>query len=161
MSLYYYIWISNIICPGLYCLFCSYWYNCSPSYLKLSFHNHISHRIVEYKKEYWLNIFMFCKLQHGKQNEFDTYRWVRLVKSLNVPDWIDVMLLACKSLQNIKYVLNTMIIWDSIRIEKVGRHHLCNLPEPTYQRTKVNKRENKRQTIVHIRKLKLPHTNLI
>jgi hypothetical protein len=49
-----------------------------------------------------------------------------------------------------KYVLNAMIIWDSIRIEKVGRHHLCNLPEPTYQRTKVNKRENKRQTIVHI-----------
>jgi hypothetical protein len=65
MSLYYYIWISNVIYPGLYCLFCWYWYNCSPSCLKLSFHNHISHRIVEYKKEYSLNIFMFCKLQYG------------------------------------------------------------------------------------------------
>jgi hypothetical protein len=42
-----------------------------------------------------------------------------------------------QALQNIKCVLNTMIIWDSIRIEKVGRHHLCNLPEPTYQRTHV------------------------
>jgi len=34
---------------------------------------------------------MFCKLQHGKYNEFDTYRRVRLVKSLNMPDWIDVI----------------------------------------------------------------------
>ena len=34
---------------------------------RLSFHNHISHIIVKYKKKYyWLNIFMFCKLQHGK-----------------------------------------------------------------------------------------------
>jgi hypothetical protein len=24
-----------------------------------------------------------------------------------------------------------MTIWDSIRIEKVRRHHLCNLPEPS------------------------------
>jgi len=43
-----------------------YWWNCWPSWLKLSFHNHISHRIVEYKKHHWLSIFMFCKLQHGK-----------------------------------------------------------------------------------------------
>ena len=67
---------------------CWYWWNCWPSWLKLSFHNHISHRIVEYKqdnwlniscfvsyniwhriveykKDYWLIIFMFCNLQHG------------------------------------------------------------------------------------------------
>ena len=75
-----------------------------------------------------------------------------------MPDWIDVILLENNALQNIKYVLNTMIIWDTIRIEKGRRHHLCNLPEPTYQRAKVNKRENKRQTIVHIRKLVSPHT---
>ena len=33
---------------------------------RLSFYNHISHRIVKYKKYYWLYIFMVCKLQHGK-----------------------------------------------------------------------------------------------
>jgi hypothetical protein len=48
------------------CLFCWYWWNCWPSWLKPSFHNHISHRIVENKKYHWLNIFMFWKLQHGK-----------------------------------------------------------------------------------------------
>jgi hypothetical protein len=63
MCLYYYIRISNVICPGLYCLFCWYWYNCSPSYLKLSFHNHISHRIVENKKEYWLNMATTWKIE--------------------------------------------------------------------------------------------------
>jgi hypothetical protein len=36
------------------------------TYLILSLHNHISHRFVEYKKDHWLNLFMFCKLQHQK-----------------------------------------------------------------------------------------------
>ena len=31
-----------------------------------SFHNHISHIIIKYKKYHWLSIFMLCKLQHGK-----------------------------------------------------------------------------------------------
>jgi hypothetical protein len=30
-------------------------------------------------------------------------------------------------------------------------------PEPTYQRTKVKKRENKRQTIIHIIKVNILH----
>jgi len=42
-----------------YCVFrwlCWYWWNCWPSWLNLYFHNHISHRIVEYQKDHWLNI---------------------------------------------------------------------------------------------------------
>ena len=42
------------------------WWNCWPSLLKLSLQRHISHRIVEYKKDHSLIIFMFCKLQNGK-----------------------------------------------------------------------------------------------
>ena len=37
--------------------------------LNFFFHDHISHRIIEYKKGHWLNIFMFCMLQHGKIEE--------------------------------------------------------------------------------------------
>jgi len=38
---------------------------------------------------------------------------------LNVPDWIDVILLEYKKLKHIKDVLNTMKIWDQISIRKV------------------------------------------
>ena len=48
------------------CLFCWYWWNCWPSWHAPSFHSNISHRIIEYKEDYWLNLFMSCKLQHGK-----------------------------------------------------------------------------------------------
>jgi len=34
------------------CLFCWFWWNCWPSCIRRSLHNHISHRIVEYKKGY-------------------------------------------------------------------------------------------------------------
>ena len=104
-------------------LFCWYWLNCSPSWLKLSFHNHISHKVVEYKNDHWLNIFMFCKLQHGILKEFDTYRCIRLVKSLNTPGLIDIIWFLYKSLQNIKYVLNTMTIWYPLSFGNVGRQH--------------------------------------
>jgi hypothetical protein len=60
-----YIMVSDVEVRGD-CLFCWYWWNCWPSWLKPSFHNHISHRIVENKKYHWLSIFMFWKLQHGK-----------------------------------------------------------------------------------------------
>jgi hypothetical protein len=50
----------------------------------------------------------------------------RLLKLLNAPSWIDVIWLESKSLQNIKYILNTMTIWDQISIRKVGRQHLCS-----------------------------------
>ena len=48
------------------CLFCWYWWNCWPSWHTSSLHNNISHIIIEYKEDHWLNLFMFCKLQHGK-----------------------------------------------------------------------------------------------
>jgi len=44
--------------------------------------------------------------------ELDTYTLKRLGKSLNMPDLIDVIWLVLKLLQNIKYILNTMTIWD-------------------------------------------------
>ena len=53
--------------------------------------------------------------------EFDTHSSVSLAKSLNVPDWIDVIWLLFTLLQNIKYVLNTMTIWDPISKGKIGR----------------------------------------
>jgi hypothetical protein len=45
-----------------------------------------------------------------ESRDLDTYRLKRLGKSLNVPDWIDVILLEYKLLQHIIYVLNTMKI---------------------------------------------------
>jgi hypothetical protein len=69
-------WISNVICRGLYCSqwftgqrseVCWYWWNCWPSWLK-DFLFIITSRIelLNIKKDHWLNIFMLCKLQHGK-----------------------------------------------------------------------------------------------
>jgi len=45
----------------------------------------------------------------GNWKEFDTYRRKRLGKLLNVSAWIDVIWFLFTWLQNIKYVLNTMI----------------------------------------------------
>ena len=62
-------WISNVVSDFEVrgdCLFCWYWWNCWPSWHTPSFHNNISHRIIEYKEDHWLNLFMFCKQQHGK-----------------------------------------------------------------------------------------------
>jgi len=44
-----------------------------------------------------------------------------------MPVWIDVILLEYTKLQNIKYVLNTMTIWDPISIRKVGIQYLCKM----------------------------------
>ena len=37
---------------------------------------------------------------------------------MNASDWIDVILLEYKKLQHIKYVLNTLKIWDQISIRR-------------------------------------------
>jgi hypothetical protein len=67
-----------------------------------------------------------------------------------------------KLLQNIKYVLNTMTIWVPMSTRKAGRQHVCCQNQHT-RRLKVKERENQRQTMVDIRKLKFeqqePHYN--
>jgi hypothetical protein len=88
---------------------------------------------------------MLCKLQHGKYKESGTYRPISFVKLLNWPSWIDVIWLEIKKLQNIKYVLNTMTIWDSISIGKVGRQHLCNQIQHTEGKRSKRERTNGKQ----------------
>ena len=97
-------WIYNAICPSLYCdqwfkgqrwLFCWYWCNCWPSCLKLSFHNQISHRIVECKKNDWINILMCCKLQHWK---LEGIRYLQMSKFWQVVecarlDWCNLIII--------------------------------------------------------------------
>jgi hypothetical protein len=43
-----------------------------------------------------------------RSRERDTYRILRLENTLNVPDWIDLILLEFKYLQHIKFLLYTM-----------------------------------------------------
>jgi hypothetical protein len=118
------------------CLFCWYWWNCWPSWLKPSFHNNMSHRIVEYEKDYWISIFMFCKSQHGK---IEGIWYLQLSKAA----WNDVIWLEDNTLQNIKYVLNTMTIRGPINIRKVGRQHLCIQNRHTEGQNPKKEREQK------------------
>ena len=64
---------------------------------------------------------------------------------LNAPGWIDVIWLENKLLQNIKYVLNTMTIWDPISIRKDGRQHLCNQSQHTEGQRSERERERERE----------------
>ena len=92
---------------------------------RLSFHNHISHIIVKYKKYYWLNIFMVCKLQHGK---IERIWYLQIKKACQVVEcaFLDgCNLIRMKITTKYKIVLNTMTIWIPIIIRTVGRQHLC------------------------------------
>ena len=81
----------------------------------------------------------------GYQKEFDTDRVVSLIKLLNAPDWIDVILLEYKVLHNIKYLLNTMIICDPISIRK-SEDNICvtrtHIPKAKDQKEKKQKANN-------------------
>ena len=153
MSLYYYIWISNVICPGLYCLLCEYWYNCSPSCLRFSFHNHISHRIDEYKRDHWLSKLMFCKLQYGIP---EGIWYLQSSKSCQVVEcpWLDWCILIAIQITT-TYEIRTKYN-DNLRPNKYTESQKTKFvqPEPTYRRRIIRKRKNKSQTLVHIRKLK-------
>ena len=63
---------------------------------------------------------------------------------LNAPSWIEVIWLLCTELQNIKYVLNTMTIWDPISIKIVGRRNLCNKNQHTEGQRSKRERERER-----------------
>ena len=119
-------WISNVICRGLYCCqwfwgerwVCWYWWNCWPSCLKISLHSHISHIIVEYKKDHWLNIFMLCKLQQGK---IEGIWYLQLIKVWQVVeyawlDWFNLIIAQRttkkkKVLISVNYILNIFNIF--------------------------------------------------
>jgi hypothetical protein len=77
------------------CLFCWYWWNCWPSWHTSSLHNNISHIIIEYKEDHWLNLFMFCKLQHGKLEGIQYLQSSMACKSLNhficICSWLGTM----------------------------------------------------------------------
>jgi hypothetical protein len=120
---------------------------------RLSFYDHISHIIVKYKKYHWLNIFMSCKLQHGK---------IEIIWYLQKSKACQVVECACWDGCNLirrqitaKYKIRTKYN-DNLRPnkDKESRKKTFVLPEPTYRRTKHKNRKNKRQTMVHIRKLK-------
>jgi hypothetical protein len=64
---------------------------------------------------------------------------------MNASPWMDVIWLECKSLQNIKYVLNTMRIWNPIRKMKVGRQHLCNKNQHIEGQRSKRERERERE----------------
>jgi hypothetical protein len=115
MSLYYYIWISNVICSGLYCLLCWYWYNCSPSCLRLSFHNHISHIIVEYKRDHWLSKLMLCKLQHGILEEIWYLQFSKSCQVVECPwlDWCNLIIIQITTTYKIRTKYN-----DNLRPNK-------------------------------------------
>ena len=113
-----------------------------------------SHRIVEYKKDHWLNIFMFCKLQHGK---IEGIWYLQTNKSWQVAecvclDWCDRITVQ----KTAKYKIRTKYK-GNLRTNnyKESRKTTFVQLEPTYLRTKVKQRTNKRQTKVNIRKLKL------
>ena len=56
---------------------------------------------------------------------------------MNAPDWIDVIWLLFTLLQNIKYVLNTMTIWDP-----KGKSEDANIPKDKGQREREQMRNN-------------------
>ena len=66
-----------------------------------------------------------------RSRERDTYRLSRLDKPLNVPDWIDVIWLLFKFLQNKKYLLYTLWISDQIGIVKFRRQKPHTVGQPT------------------------------
>ena len=124
-------WISNVICPGLYCgqwfwgkrWVCWYWWNCSPSWLKDFHFITISHiESLNIKRIIDLTYSCFVSYNMGNKKEFNTYRVVRLGKSLNVPTWIDVIWLEFKLLQNIKYVQSRMTLRANKYKAKNGPH---------------------------------------
>jgi hypothetical protein len=97
---------------------------------------------------------MFCKLQHGK---IEGIWYLQMNKSWQVVecvclDWCDLIIVQ----KTAKYKIRTKYKGNLITNNyKESRKTTFVQPEPTYIRTKVKKRTNKRQTMVNIRKLKI------
>jgi hypothetical protein len=122
------------------CLFCWYWWNCWPSWLKPSFHNNMSHRIVEYEKDYWISIFMFCKSQHGK---IEGIWYLQISKAWQVVecvwlDWCNLIIIQNPTKYKIRTKYN-----DNLKPNEYNesRKTTLVLPEPTYRRTKIKEQE--------------------
>ena len=107
---------------------------------------------LTYKKDYWLNIFMFCKLQHG-QIEINWY--LQISKACQVVecaflDWCNLIRIQITAKYKIRTKDNNNLRPNK---HKESRKTTSVYPEPTYRRTKIKEREreNKRQAMVHIR----------
>jgi hypothetical protein len=106
--------------------------------------NHIirSVSIRAYEKDHWLNIFMFCKLQHGK---IEIIWYLQISKACQVVEFLDwCNLIRIQMTAKYKIRTKTMTIWDPISIRKVGRQHLCNQNQHTEgQRSKREKEKTR------------------
>ena len=136
------------------CLIYWYWWNCWPTWLK-DFLLIITSRIdlLNIKKYHWLNIFMFCKLQHGK---IERIWYLQKSKAWQVVecaclDWCNLIRIQITKKYKIRTKYN-----ENLRPNKYkeSRKTTFVLPESTYRRTKVKQRNNKWQTMVLIIKLK-------
>jgi len=87
--------------------------------LSTSLHNHISHRIVEYQKDHWLSILMFCKLQHGI---LEGIWYLQSSKSFQVVEWagLDWCNLIVRQIST-KYKIRTKYN-DNLRPNKYKEH---------------------------------------
>jgi len=113
------------------------------------------------KKYHWLSIFVFCKSQHGK---IERIWYLQKSKAWQVVecaclDWCNLIRIQITKKYKIRTKYN-----ENLRPNKYkeSRKTTFVLPESTYRRTKVNKRERERErerehkweTMVLIRKLR-------
>ena len=94
---------------------------------------------------------MFCKLQHGK---IERHCYLQISKACQAVkcaflDWCNLIRIQIPTKYKIR--TNTMRIWNSISIQKVGRQQLCNQNQHTEgQRSKGKKREQKVSNSPHL-----------
>jgi hypothetical protein len=96
---------------------------------------------------------MSCKLQHGKIEKMWYLQKSKACEVVECACWDGCNLIRRDI--TAKYKIRN-IYNDNLRPnkDKESRKTTFVLPEPTYRRTKDKNRKNKRQTMVHIRKLK-------